>query len=287
MGGKSTSTQTESSQTAPWAAAQPALNGLLSSLQGQIGNANLTGAETGALNTLATNAGNSARYAPQIDDLAKGLLNGGGATAQAGNAQSAFDAYKGVLDPFASGTYAGAGGNPALKGYLDTIGNDVTNRVNGMFAGSGRFGSGSNVQSLARGIAEGTAPVLAAQYNTDVNRQIDAASSIYGAANSTIGLLNGMNQQGLANRQAGVDVGAQALNAENMPANQMLAIEAQRRGIPIEALGLLTQIGVPIAGLGSKSSGTRTGTQQMSGADQFMRIAQGIGALMPKGNISF
>jgi hypothetical protein len=38
MGGQSSSTQTQNSTTAPWAAAQPALTGLLGGLNDQLGN---------------------------------------------------------------------------------------------------------------------------------------------------------------------------------------------------------------------------------------------------------
>jgi hypothetical protein len=47
-------------------------------------------------------------------------------------------------------------------------------------------------------------------------------------------------------------------------------------------LGLLAQIGIPIAGLGSQSSGPVHGTQQMSGAQQFGSIANGAGNLFGK-----
>ena len=50
--------------------------------------------------------------------------------------------------------------------------------------------------------------------------------------------------------------------------------------IPAQNLGLLAQIGVPIAGLGSQTSGTTQGTQQMSGAQQFATLAGGIGSLL-------
>ncbi len=66
-------------------------------------------------------------------------------------------------------------------------------------------------------------------------------------------------------------------------AYQNKAIEAQRRGIPMQALGLLAQIGIPIAGLGGTSSGTMTGKSQMSGMDQFLKGTQGaanIGKLL-------
>ena len=62
----------------------------------------------------------------------------------------------------------------------------------------------------------------------------------------------------LANQGQGVTAAQSALDAQNYGANATLAEEAQRRGIPVQALGLLAQIGMPIAGLGSSSSGTTT-----------------------------
>ena len=171
------------------------------------------------------------------------------------------------------------GNNTALQGQLDTIAHDVQSRVNGMFAGAGRDFSGMNQKTLARGIAEGTAPVIAGQYNQDVANQINAAGQLYGAQNTTSGLLSGMNQQGLANQQAGVTAAGQATDAANAGANQTLAAEAARRGIPVQALGLLAQIGIPIAGLGGQSTGQSETVQKMSPVQQFMGIMGGINSM--------
>src|SRR5262245_3367901 len=56
MGGQSTSTQTQQSQTAPWQAAQPMLQGILSQLGSNLNNTGLTSTESGALDTLRNNA---------------------------------------------------------------------------------------------------------------------------------------------------------------------------------------------------------------------------------------
>lgn len=274
MGGTSKTTSTQSSQTEPWKAAQPALQGILGQLQTQLGNTGLTGTENSALNSLSANAAQGNPYAGSIGDLATSLLNGGGANAQAGNIQGGLDAYKSQLTPYANGSMIG--NNPALKAQLDTIMSDVGNSVNSQFAAAGRDLSGANQQAYGRGVAQGIAPVLANQYNQDVNNQLNAAGSLYGAQNTSSGLLSGLNQQGLANQQAGVGTANDALNARDSGANAQLAIEAQRRGIPTQALGLLAQIGIPIAGLGGQSTGTATGTQKMSGAQQFATIAGGL-----------
>lgn len=82
MGGKSTQTQTSQSQTSPWEAAQPALQNILGQLNGQLGNTNLTGTETNALNSLA-GAGNNP-FANDISNYAKLMFSGGGASNEAG-----------------------------------------------------------------------------------------------------------------------------------------------------------------------------------------------------------
>ena len=271
MGGtsKSTQKQNQSSTTAPWLEAQPAIKGILGQLQGQLGNTGVTGAESGALDAIKANAGNASQFLPQIQGLLKDMFAGGGATA-------GLDDYKRRLSGTADGTQIGA--NSGLQPYLNTISNDVQNRVNSMFAGAGRDFSGANLQTLARGIAEGTAPVIASQYNTDVGNMRSAADALYGAE-------RGSAQQGIANRQAGAQMAPTVFETQNAGQKAILEAEALRRGIPMQALGLLAQLGIPIAGLGSQSSGTATttGENQMSGAQQFATIATPITSMFKFG----
>jgi hypothetical protein len=278
MGGQSSSTQTQQSQTAPWEAAQPMLQGILSQIGAGLNNIGLTGAETGALNQLSQNAAQGNPYAGQIGDYVQSLLNGGGANAQTGNVQSNLGTFRDQLTPYAGGSMIG--NNPALAAQLAQIQADVGNSVNSQFAAAGRDMSGANQMAYGRGVAAGEAPVIAAQYNQDVANQINAANALYNAGNTTAGTLSGMQQNYLSNQGQGVTAAQSALDARNYGANATLAAEAQRRGIPVQALGLLAQIGIPIAGLGSQSNGTSTGTQQMSGAQQFATLASGIGNLL-------
>ena len=278
MGGQSSSTQTQQSQTAPWEAAQPMLQGILGQLSPLIQNSGLNPTESGAISQLSANAAQGNPYAGQIGDYAQSLLNGGGANAQAGNVQSNLGTFRDQLTPYATGGMIG--NNPALAAQLAQIQNDVGNSVNSQFAAAGRDMSGANQMAYGRGVAAGEAPVIAAQYNQDVANQINAANALYNAGNTTAGTLSGMQQNYLGNQGQGVTAAQSALDARNYGANATLAAEAQRRGIPVQALGLLAQIGVPIAGLGSQSNGTSTGTQQMSGAQQFATLAGGIGNLL-------
>ncbi|HLJ01748.1 MAG TPA: tail fiber domain-containing protein [Bradyrhizobium sp.] len=277
MGGQSTTSQTQQSTTAPWQAAQPDLQGILGQLNPLIQNSGLTPAESGAINQLSQNASQGNPFTGQITDLANNLFNGGGATAQAPNLQSGLSTLQSQLTPFANGSRVG--NDPALQAQLAQIASDTTNQVNGQFAAAGREFSGANQQALARGIAQGEAPVIASQYNQDVANQLNASNTLFNAQNTTGGLLSGLNQQALANQQQGVAAAQNALTAQNYGPQQQLALAQLAQSIPAQNLQLLAQIGVPIAGLGNQSSGATQGTQDLSGAQQFGAIAQGLGNL--------
>ena len=288
MGGDSSQTQTQQSTTNPWEAAQPALKGILGQLTGNLNNTGVTGAESGALTQLQQNGANATtQYAQPIGDYAKSLLSGGGATDQNPSIQANYDRYVGQTNPLASNTNYNPYDTPGFKDAINTQISDITNGVNGQFAAAGRDFSGMNSQALGRGITQGISPTIAAQYNQNVQNQQGAAGNLYNAGNTNSGILAGLQQQKLANQGQGVAAAGQATDAANAGANATLQAEAARRGIPVQALGLLAQIGIPIGGLGSQSSGTSTGTNQMSGAQQFATIMGGLGNLWPKSPISF
>jgi hypothetical protein len=280
MGGESKQSTTQSSISDPWKPAQPLLQGILGQLQGQMGNTGITGAETGALDSSVKNANDfSNTYAPQIASFAQTLLNGGGATDQSGNVNANYQRYVDQTNPLASNTNYDPYNTPGFKDALQTTINDITNSTNGSFAAAGRDFSGMNSQTLGRGILQGVAPTIAAQYNQNVQNQQGAAGNLYNAGNTNAGILAGLQQQKLANQGQGVTAAGQAYDAKNAGNNAALTAEAARRGIPAQALGLLAQIGIPIAGLGGQNSGQSDTTKQASGAEQFGQIAGGVGKL--------
>lgn len=285
MGGQSTSTQAVQSQSAPWAVAQPALQTMLGQISTGLNNTGLTSAEGSALDTLKNNAAAGNPYAGQIAGYAQSLLGGGGATAQAANVQDNLAAYRNWLTPYANGSMVGS--NPALTAQLAQIRSDVGNDVNSQFAAAGRDLSGANLMAYGRGVTAAEAPVIAAQYNQDVANRMAATNALYNAGNTTASTLTQMQQSDLTNRGQGVNAAQSALDAKNYGANATLAEEAQRRGIPVQALSLLAQIGVPIAQLGQQGNSTTTGTQEKSGVDQFATLAGGISNLMSPFKFNF
>lgn len=289
MGGTSTtsSNQSQTSQINPYSPASGSLTGILGALGGQVGNASLNGAQTGAINTLTANGQAGDPNAPAVNAGTAGLLNGGGANNNNPAITANLSNYTGLLNSTANGSNIGA--NSALKPQLDQIATDVTNSTNGAFAAAGRDDSPGNAMAVARGVAAGEAPVIASQYNTDVGNQMTAAGNLYNAGNTTYGMLNANNAAGNANIQAGIGADPAAFAASNAGANQTLAAQAQAFGIPVSQLTTLLGAISPVAAQFGQQTGTGTsnGTSTMSGAQQFGTIASGIGNLMPKVGINF
>lgn len=283
MGGESKQTTTQNSTTNPWEAATPALKGILGQVQGNLSNTGITNAENTALANIQANGQNTSAFTPQVNQFVTSLLGGGGATDQAGNVQANYDRYQGQVNPLASNTNYNPWDTSGFKDAIGTQISDITNATNGSFAAAGRDFSGANSQALGRGIMQGVSPTIAAQYNQNVNNQQGAADRLYAGGNTNAGLLSGMQQQKIANQGAGMQAAGQASEIANAGANATLQAEAARRGIPVQALGLLAQIGVPIGGLGGQSTGQSNGTQQMSGVDQFAKITGGFKNLFPFG----
>ena len=261
MGSSNQQTQsTQQSSTQPWAASQPAVNGILGQLNPLIASSAVNPTEAGAISQLTSNAVAGNPYAPQIGANATSLLSGGGATNQAGAVNQNYQNYYNQTSPLASNTNYDPTQTPGIGTQLTALDNSITQQINGQFAGADRFGSGANAYALAQGLAAGEAPVLTAQYNANVANQQGAAANLYGAGNTTANTLSGYNQQALSNQQAGTQAASAALQAQNYGPAAMLAAQQLAQSIPAQNLGLLAQIGIPIAGLGTQSSGNGTST---------------------------
>jgi hypothetical protein len=286
MGGTSSSSQTQSSQLAPYSAAAGPLNGLL----GSIGNlapsaGSLTPTQSGAINQITANSNGQPNYAPQIQSGTYGLLNGGGAN----DNNAAIKSNYGTLNDNIGGIASSNPGtmNPALKAQLDQIASDTRDQVNGSWAAAGRDGSPGNVQALARGIASGEAPVIANQFNTDTANKMAAAGTLYNGGNTTYGILNGNQAAANQNFQNGVGTVSAGLNAENAAPNAALQAASQAWGIPVSQLTTLLGAVSPVAQAFGTQNGTANGSQTMSGAQQFGLLAGGLGSLMPKAPLTF
>lgn len=279
MGGTSrTEQQTQqSSQTNPWAPTQGILKNILGGIGGQVGNYQPTAAENAAIGTIRANAGATPNFTPQATGLTTDLLSGG--PDRTGILGDAYGSAKTALSPYLNQDWLDPTKIPGIQAALGAVRNDVSNSVNGMFAGAGRDLSGLNQQTLARGIAQGEAPILFDQFNRNVGTQQNAASMLPQLAGNAADILSSLDSQSLARRLQGLGVGTEVLpQVANAGATNTLSAEGLARGLPLQNLGLLENLTVPIAGLGGQSSGTSSmqGSYTMSPVQQAAMWGQAL-----------
>lgn len=258
MGSSNSNTsQTQQSTTAPGAAAAPVVNGITSALTPLIGSSGITPAEQTAIDQLTANGQAGNPYAAAEGTNANTLLAGGGATSQNPALTGNLNTLTNTLTPYTSPDYSTVN-SPDVQRALQAAGVGITNQVNGQFAASGRTGSGMNTQTLAQGIENADAPIILNQANQDTATRLGAANTLYGAGNTTSGAITGNNQTELGNEQAGTTAATNAINATNQPEQAVIAAQELGKSIPATDLGMLSQIGIPLAGLNTTTSGTGT-----------------------------
>jgi hypothetical protein len=266
MGGSTKTTQNTNSltRTDPYAPTQPGLQDIISQVSGQAGNTTPTANETAALNSLTTNAQAGNPYAGGIAGLAGDLLKGG--TDRTGMVSSAYDTLKGSLTPFTTMS-TNPYDNPAFTNLTSTLSNDITDRIKSAYAGAGYTptSSGDFAQQLGRGISQGVAPTYLQAYNDLTGQKLGTINNLFSGANTTAGLLSGLDQTALANRQAGIGASSAALQAQDSPYERLLQIEQQRRGLPLQNIGGVENLLLPLAQVGGtqQTNATTTSEQQV------------------------
>jgi len=251
---QSSSNTSSSSSTTPGAQAQPVVQGITNALTPQLANSGLTPTESSAISQLTANGTAGDPFAPAIASSAANLLNGGGATSQNGALSQNLSTLQSELGAEATPGYSTVNSQPVQQA-LQSANAGIQNSVNSQFAAAGRSGSGANQGDLAYNEENADAPILLNQANTDTATQMGAANDLYGAGNTTSGAITGNNQTALSNQVAGTTQANSAIQAQNE--GPTAAIEAQELGqqIPAQNLGLLANIGIPLAGLNTTSTG--------------------------------
>lgn len=258
MGGNPQQQTQQSGQTvtAPWGPAAPLLRSDLGQIKAQMGNTGVQPGETNAFGNLLGQYAGGNPYANAIGASATDMLGGG--PDLTGGVNAAYNQYAQQVMPWASGAMGDPRTNPALAQMLATIQSDTSNSVNQQFAGAGRDMSGYNTQALARGLAQGEAPTL-------LNAQqlgLQTAQNLYGAGNTTTGLLSNLNTQRYANQQAGVGQAANALGANMWGPQGILSTLGAQRQLPLSNIANINSLLLPIAGLGGQSTSSGTSTSQ-------------------------
>lgn len=281
MGSQDThSNSTQSSTTAPGTMTAPTVQGIIGQLNPLIASSGLTPDQQTAIGQLKANAANGNPYAPAIGANASDLLAGGGATGQNGALTDNLATLKSTLGQYTDPNYSTVD-SPEVQRAMQAAHAGITSAVNGQFAAAGRSGSGANTQTLAQGIENADAPILLNQANQDTATRMGAANTLYNAGNTTSGAITGNDQTALGNKIAGTTAATNALDANNYGAKATIAADELGKSIPATDLGMLSQIGLPLAGLNMTQNGTSDTNSSTS--PSLLQDITGIGGMLGSG----
>lgn len=282
MGGSSKTTNSSATtQTNPWESTIPTLNNLIGQVGNQSNFTSVTPTENNAFAGLTANALAGNPYASQIGNVANTLLNGGGPD-RSGPATDAYSSLQNSLNPIANQS-TNPYDNQAFNQLRGTMTNDITDQIKSQYAGAGYspVSSGDYAQQLGRGISQGIAPTFLQAQDTLTNQRMGAANSLNQGGANLSGILSGLDQTKLGNQQAGIGASVAALQARDSPYNQLLNIGQQQRNLPVQNIGNLESLLVPMAQLGGTSNSQGTATQTSNPG--LLGTAMGIGSLFSGG----
>jgi len=262
-GSQNTQQQQQSqSQSAPWQPTQQSLQSIIASLQGY--NTTPSKLQTGAVNSLVKGAGGLPNFGGTATNAVNTLTG-----AIPGMLQNNQNTVNNALAPQLSANFTNPFTNPATQKMLDTINQQITNQVNGEFAGAGRDLSGANTKTLGMGLGMGEATPLFNEYNSLLSAQNNAASTIGNLGLGTAGAEGNSINAGLgaAGAQPGLALG---------PALAQLQAAMTKKNLPLSNLSGVENMLLPIAGLGGQTSGTASG--QSNTQTNLSPFAMGLGA---------
>lgn len=261
MPGGSTTDQTTSEKTQPWDAAIPQLKGLLGNLGGM--DTSVTSHQSDALKGLYDSTAGLPNFGASGAGLTNDMFSYDNSP-QKGMLSSGNNSYQGMLSRYMSPEYLNPMSTPGFSDALSTMKGDITNSINSQFAAAGRDLSPGNTTALARGLTQGEGGLIADQFNKNVAAQQGAGGAAFGANTGTAGGLSSLDQAELAARTGGLGAASAIPGLYSAPAAARFGAANTAYQTPWSNLGMLSQQLLPIASLGSQSTGTGTTTQQTS-----------------------
>lgn len=192
------------------------------------------------------------------------VVNGSGAGYNAGLGQLMNTANGGMYN------------NPYLNDNLGRALDATQSRINGMFSGAGRTGSGQHEAAVARGLSDTASSAYLDQYNRERVNQLSASNQLYDGGYRGAGMAGQLD----ASRTWGADQMLRAGGLQDQIANDQRT--AGMRGLEWES-GMVR----PIGGMGGRKNETSTVQQQQSPLQTALGIGMlgaslfGTGGLMP------
>jgi hypothetical protein len=214
-------------------------------IQGLAGNTGVTANENAAFDGLTANAKAGNQFQPGMEAFANDLLGNGERT---GMVRDSYAGLKAGLLPYANSN-TNPYENEAFTKATGFMTDDVMNRVKSSYAGAGMspVNVGDFGKTVGEGVARGVAPTWLQAYNDMEGRKLGAIEGLYNAGGQTAGLLTDLGSRG-------IDVGNAANAAKNQSYQDLLAVEGQRRNLPLQNVGAVENLIIPMAQLGGTSN---------------------------------
>jgi len=268
-----TSTQ-QSSKTDPYAPTIPLLANEASTIGGI--NTGVTAAQKAATDKLQAEASGIPDIGAPATGAVMNSLNAS-TTPQQGMLSGELANYMKNTNPLASNTDLDPMHTPGFSDALGTMTNDITKNFKSMYAGSGRdpTGAGSFTTNAGRGIAQAEAPVIAAQYNSNVGNLMNANAGQAGVTGSTAGGLTSEQMSALAQQLQGLGAGGMLPGLITQPGQTQYEAANTAYGTPWTNLAPAEAATSGIAGLGGTASGSGTTTQQTSPITNMLGLLMG------------
>jgi len=250
-------TTNQSSQTEPWGPAIPYLVNFLKDADLTRSTLGPSGDQLDAYAGLKTKA---AAGAPWLSEIEKLTSDAFGTTSRTGMIDDAYTGLKTGLADVAAGKNLDILSDPRIQAMLKTVGDDVQNRIAGVFAGAGRdvAGNAAGQGAIAKGVTAAQLPILLQEFARQQGRTDAAVRDIAQGGYSAATTGQQLDADAMARRKAGIDLMKQFLTARDLPENTILNLDQQLKSMPFEDLSLYASLLLPIAGLGQQQAGTST-----------------------------
>lgn len=263
MSGGSSSTQTTVTQ--PWRPTVQPLSNIVGKVGALTGTTGVTPDQSAAFDAIKANAGTLNTQGQNYSGLLSNLYNGGGYGSTTGLLNDNWSNISGALSPYTSADYADPTQNPIYQRMADLAGNQAQNSVNGMFAAAGRSMSGAHAAAMGKGITDAMTGVYANGQNQLANQQLQGLGLLNQAGQGTSSALEGIQGQKNAAGVSAAGLNANLPGILNQGSTNTINADLAKWSMPVQQLGMLSNLLVPIAGLGGVStSQTKTKSDPVS-----------------------
>jgi len=263
-----TETTNQTTTANPWAQASPLLTSMAQYYSGL--NPAVTGQQTQAGQNLWGEASAVPSYGVQGAGAVNNLFSG------LGILPSAYSKLQQNLGSVANPNNTNPYNTPGFSDALNTMTNNITNAVKGVYSGSGRSpsGAGTFAKTLGLGLTQGEAPILQQQYNANTQNMLTANQILQNAGISTVGAMGGDTMQAL--QAAGI-----LPQVATAPGQTQLGVANTLYGQPIQNANALLSPALSLGQAGGTTTGTGTqvGTQ-MPAQNMFSNVLGDISGVL-------